>query len=162
MGNSTHFPVQDLWLPGWHTSRTRRLCSSIASALTLQKRLTRPQHIRKNDHCLGQNEWKAHHSRRNNNREKKIKERRGSDKDKNRAGTCNLKKKVGTHHFRGLDELSELKTKASKTFPSPLASTGLIMSLPNSLFKSSLWYFKIIRSFIHSLIQQFLVGHAGP
>lgn len=89
---------------------------------------------------------------------KKRKERKGSDRDKNRAGTCNLKKKVETGHFRGLVEPNELKTKASKSFPLPLASIRLIMSLQNVLSNSLLWYFTII----HSFIQQLLADHAMP
>lgn len=73
-----------------------------------------------------------------------------------------MKKKVETHHFRGLVELNELKTKPSKMFPSPLASTGLIMPLQNSLSQRSLWHFTIIHSFTHSLVQQLLMKHVGP
>lgn len=152
-------PVQDLWLP-----RTKYLCFSWSfspsSSLTLKKLPTRPQHIRKNNHCLGQNEWKVHHSRRNNNREKKRKEREEVTEIKTEAGTCNLKKKVETGHFRGLVELNELKTKASKCSHYP--STGFPVSLQTSLSKSSLWYFTIIRSLIHSLNNYFWMYREGP
>lgn len=63
-----------------------------------------------------------------------------------------MKKKVGTRHFRGLVELSELKTKASETFPFPGAPTGLIRSSQNSLSESSLRSFTIPHS--HSFSQQ--------
>lgn len=145
--------IQDLdYLGGMHPQPNVFFSMSfnLSSSLTLKKLSTRPQHIKKDNYCLGQNEWKVHHSKRNNNREKKRKERKGSDRDKNRAGTCNLKKKVETGHFRGLVEPNELKTKASKSFPLSLASIRLIMSLQNVLSKSSLWYFTIIHSFTHS------------
>lgn len=88
---------------------------SPSSSLTLKKFPTRPRHMRKNNHCLGQKKkWKLHHSSKNNSRKEKRKERGGSDWDKNRVRTCNLKK--WEHSVtRGLVELNELKTKVKGT-----------------------------------------------
>ena len=87
------FPVRDLWLPGWHTSRTKHLCSPVASV---------PAHHRHsrnfplNHNTLGRTTivWVKMSGKDTTVEETIIEkdERRGSDRDKNRAGTCNLKK----------------------------------------------------------------------
>lgn len=102
---------------------------------------------------LGSKWMEMHQRRRNNNREKKRKERRGSDRDKNSAGTCNLKKNVGTGHFRGLVEVHELKTKASETIPPPSSWVHNVLTEQSvQEFTLVLHNPSLIRSLIHSTI----------
>lgn len=79
MGNGTKLSCPGCvvtWAACFQNQASPCPCSfSPSSSLALKKLPARPQHIRKSNHCLGQNEWKVHRSRRNNNREKKRKER---------------------------------------------------------------------------------------
>lgn len=155
------FPVQDLWLPGWHMSRTKCLCfpSPLVPA-HLQHSRNFPLDHNTFSHCLGQNEWKCTTGEETTTERKREKKEEEVTEIKTAAGTCNLRKKTGTGHFRGLDELNELKTKASKNDTITLQHGSLCPY--TTACKSSLGYFAIIHSFTYSFIRQLLVECVGP